>query len=444
MHGKEVMARSNAWRKPFVATIEDLSHDGRGVAKVDGKVIFIPGALPGEEVEAQRVSRSKKHETAKILEILTSSPNRIEPKCASFNVCGGCSMQHLSSDDQIKNKQQQLLENFQRIGKVSPESILEPLGSDVWGYRRRARLGVRYVHKKSRVLIGFREKFSNFITDMPGCEVIDGRLNALLPDLCELISSLDIKREVPQIEASAGDNALALVFRILEDLNASDQEKFDDFANKHTDVHVYLQRGGLHTVTPLKEYSSLRYDLGNGLCLDFEPIDFVQVNASLNKLMIQRALKYLDCRPEDKVLDLFCGLGNFTFPIAQHVATVVGVEGDKTLVERAQANALKNNSANAEYHVANLFEEFKNQDWAKEKYDTLLIDPPRAGAELVVQTKGMFGVRRIVYISCHPGSLARDAGILVNEQGFKLTHAGVMDMFPHTSHVESIAVFERV
>ena len=437
------MARSNAWRKPFVTTIQDLSHDGRGVAKVDGKVIFIPGALPGEEVEAQRVSRSKKHETAKLIEILKVSDDRIEPKCASYSVCGGCSMQHLSSNNQIKNKQQLLMENFQRIGKIAPENILEPLISESWGYRRRARLGVRYVSKKSRALVGFREKFTNFITDMQACEVIDTRLNDLLPELSELISSLEIKRAVPQIEASAGDNAIALVFRILEDLNASDQEKFEQFANKYEQVHVYLQRGGLDTILPLKKYPSLTYDLGEGLVLDFEPLDFVQVNAGLNKLMIQRALQYLDCRAGDKVLDLFCGLGNFTFPIAQHVATVVGVEGDKNLVERAQANALKNNSENAKYHVSNLFEEFKDQAWAKEKYDTLLIDPPRAGAELVVQTKGMFGVRRIVYISCHPGSLARDAGILVNEQGFKMTHAGVMDMFPHTSHVESIAVFER-
>ena len=437
------MARSNAWRKPFVTTIEDLSHDGRGVAKVDGKVIFIPGALPGEEVEAQRVSRSKKHETAKLIEILQKSEDRIEPKCASYTVCGGCSMQHLSSENQIKNKQQLLLENFQRIGKVAPENILEPLTAETWGYRRRARLGVRYVHKKSRVLVGFREKFSNFITDMPACEVIDARLNKLLPELSDLISSLEIKREVPQIEASAGDHALALVFRILADLNPDDQEKFELFANAHSDVHVYLQRGGLDTVKPLKEYVSLTYDLGDGIELDFEPVDFVQVNSGLNRLMIQRAIKYLDCRPDDKVLDLFCGLGNFTFPIAQHVATVVGIEGDKTLVQRAQANALKNKSENVEYHVSNLFEEFSKQAWAKEKYDTLLIDPPRAGAELVVQSKGMFGVRRIVYISCHPGSLARDAGILVNQQGFKMTHAGVMDMFPHTSHVESIAVFER-
>lgn len=441
--GIKLVTRSNAWRKPFITTIQDLSHDGRGVAKVDGKVIFIPGALPGEEVEAQRVSRSKKHETAKLLEILKASKERIEPKCASYNVCGGCSMQHLSSENQIKNKQQLLLENFQRIGKVAPENILEPLSAKPWAYRRRARLGVRYVQKKNRILIGFREKFSNFITDMPACEVIDARLNTLLPELTELISSLEIKRQVPQIEASAGDHALALVFRILEDLSSADQNVFEQFAEKHADVHVYLQRGGLETVTPLKKYPSLTYDIGEGLVLDFEPIDFIQVNAELNKLMIQRALQYLDCKPDDKVLDLFCGLGNFTFPIAQHVATVVGIEGDKTLVERAKANALKNNSENAEYHVANLFEEFKNQAWAKEKYDTLLIDPPRAGAELVVQTKGMFGVRRIVYISCHPGSLARDAGILINEQGFKLSHAGVMDMFPHTSHVESIAVFER-
>lgn len=437
------MARSNVWRKPFVAVIDNLSHDGRGVAKVDGKVVFIPGALPGEEVEAQRVSRSKKFETAKLLEVIKASPDRIEPKCASFAACGGCSMQHLDSSNQILNKQQLLLENLQRIGKVSPQTVLEPLGSDVWGYRRRARLGVRYVNKKDRLLIGFREKFSNFLTDMPRCEILDPRLNAMLPVLTELITSLDIKREIPQIEVSAGDAAFALVFRVLEDPSAGDLEKFMRFADEYPDAYVFLQRGGLETVKPLKEYPALSCALGDGLVLEFEPIDFVQVNAGLNQLMIQRALQYMDLKKDDKVLDLFCGLGNFTLPISRHCAMVVGVEGDAGLVERAKANAKRNECPNTEFHTANLFEDFSKQAWSKEKYDTLLIDPPRAGAEKVVETKNLFGVKRIVYVSCHPGSLARDAGVLVHTQGFRLSYAGVMDMFPHTSHVESIAVFER-
>ncbi|MBT8141102.1 MAG: 23S rRNA (uracil(1939)-C(5))-methyltransferase RlmD [Gammaproteobacteria bacterium] len=437
------MARSNAWRKPFVTTVEDLSHDGRGVAKVDGKVVFIPGVLPGETVEVQRVRRSKKHETAKLLKLITPSEQRIAAKCQSFEVCGGCSLQHISASDQIQYKQQQLLENLQRIGNVVPKQVLEPLSADEWAYRRRARLGVRYVHKKNRVLIGFREKFSNYITDMPGCEVIDARVNQLLPDLVELISALECKREVPQIEVSAGDNMVALVFRHLVDLNDADSQQFTDFALKHADIQVYLQRGGLDTVTPLQKYPPLSYALGDDLELEFEPIDFVQVNAGLNKLMIRRALKFLQVHKNNKVLDLFCGLGNFTLPLAKQAGQVVGVEGDAGLVQRARDNARRNACDNVDFHVANLFEDFSQADWAKETYDLLLIDPPRAGAEQVVQTKGMFGVERIVYISCHPGSLARDAGHLVHQQGFTLSHAGVMDMFPHTGHVESIAVFER-
>lgn len=423
--------------------IQNLSHDGRGVAKVEGKAIFIPGALPGESVEAQRITRSKKYDTAKLLNILTASPERVEPKCVNFNVCGGCSMQHLSSINQINNKQQLLLENLERIGKVSPGEVLKPLAADAWAYRRRARLGVRYVNKKNRILIGFREKFSNYITDMQSCEVLDARVNALLPVLTSLISSLSIKKEVPQIEVAAGDQAFALVFRVLQTPAESDMVKFKSFAKEHPDAYVYLQTGGLDTVTPINEYPKLSYGLGSNLTLEFEPIDFVQVNAGLNKLMIQKALSFLELKPEQTVLDLFCGLGNFTLPISQHVKTVTGVEGDAGLVARARDNAIRNNCPNAEFYSANLFEDFQDQPWANQNYDSLLIDPPRAGAEKVVASKNMFGVSKIVYISCHPGSLARDAGHLVHQQGFTLTHAGAMDMFPHTSHVESIAVFER-
>ena len=437
------MARSNAWRKPFVSIIDNLSHDGRGVTKVDGKVVFIPGALPGEEVEAQRVTRSKKHESAKLLNILTASADRIAPKCPSFNVCGGCSMQHLASEKQIEFKQIQLLESLERIAKVTPQNVITPLTSDVWGYRRRARLGVRFVLKKNKLLIGFREKFSNFLTDMKSCDILDSRVNNLLPELTVLISSLDIKHNVPQIEVAAGDHGFALVFRVLQKPSEKDLKAFHAFADKHPDAYIYLQSGGLDTVKAIREYPTLTYDLGDELALEFEPVDFVQVNAALNKLMIKRTLEYMKLDKEDKVLDLFCGLGNFTLPISRHCDSVVGVEGDTGLVARAAANAKRTGCGNVKFHVANLFEDFSGQAWSKEKYNTLLIDPPRTGAEKVVQTKKMFGVDRIVYISCHPGSLARDAGHLVHAQGFKLISAGVMDMFPHTSHVESIAVFER-
>jgi len=408
---------------------------------------FVAGALPDETVEVQRVNRSRKFDLGKVLNVIEASPYRVEPPCPVFDNCGGCALQHLDSEQQILYKQKQLMDNLERIGKVTPNEVLPPLKTATTGYRRRARLGVRYVHKKSRVLIGFREKFSNYITDMPSCLILDKRINALLPELSELILSLSIKRELPQIEVSAGDNAIAMVFRILEDLSEEDSEKFIALDKKHADLHVYLQRGGLDTITPVGEYPALEYGLGVGidgeeLVMDFQPSDFVQVNAELNKNMIARALTELNLTGTESVLDLFCGLGNFTLPIAQQAKEVVGVEGEKTLVDRAQANMQKHGVTNVSYHTANLFEDFKKTSWAK-RYDIVFIDPPRAGAELVCQQIEVFDAPFIVYISCHPGSLARDCGILVNEKGYVLEKAGVMDMFPHTAHVESIAVLRK-
>jgi len=434
--------RSNKWREPFQTTITDLNSHGKGVSRHNDKVVFVAGALPGEEVTVQRMVRSRKFDQAKVVEIHKPSEYRVQPKCDVFEQCGGCALQHLDSHQQILHKEKQLIEDLRRIGKVEPEHIFEPLAASSWSYRRRARLGVRYVPKKGKVLIGFRERFSNYITNMDTCPILDTRINALLPELSQLIESLSIQRHVPQIEVSAGDNAVALVFRIMEDLSDVDMTLFTLFDEKYKDVHVYLQRGGLDTVEGLQDYPSLEYALTDDLSMDFQPIDFVQVNADLNKLMIQRALNALQLNTEQTVLDLFCGLGNFTLPMAQLAKEVVGVEGEQSLVKRAQANMAKHDIQNVSYHIANLFEDFSKADWVR-KFDTILIDPPRAGAELVCQNIEVFNANRIVYISCHPGSLARDSGILVNEKGYRLESAGVMDMFPHTAHVESIGVFTK-
>jgi len=436
------MARSNKWRIPYVTEITDLNSHGKGVSRLDGKVVFVAGALPGETVEVQRMVRSKKFDQAKVLELKTRSEFRVEPRCKVYEHCGGCALQHLAPEQQILHKQKQLLDELERIGKVEINEVLPPLRASAWQYRRRARLGVRFVPKKDKVLIGFRERFSNYITNMDTCPILDERIDVLIPEMSVLIGALSIRRQVPQIEVSAGDNAVALVFRIMEDLTSEDEAHFNAFNAKHKHVHVYLQRGGLNTVKGLEAYPPLVYSLGNDLDMDFQPIDFVQVNAELNKLMITRALQELELKPSETVLDLFCGLGNFTLPMAKQAKQVVGIEGDQTLVDRALLNMQKHQAENVSYHVANLFEDFKQADWVQE-FDTILIDPPRAGAELVCQHIEVFKAKRIVYISCHPGSLARDTGILVNEKGYTLEKAGVMDMFPHTAHVESIAVFSK-
>lgn len=436
------MARSNKWREPFETDISDLNSHGKGVSRGEGKVVFVAGALPGETVTAQRMQRSKKFDQAKLLDVRKASKHRVKPKCEVFDQCGGCALQHLAPEQQILHKQKQLLDDFERIGKVEASEILPPLLADAWQYRRRARLGVRYVPKKGRVLIGFRERFSNYITNMTTCPILDERIDSLLPEMSDLIGSLSISRHVPQIEVSAGDNAVALVFRIMQDLTVEDELAFKVFDNKYDHIHVYLQRGGLDTVKGLQDYPPLVYALGDDMEMEFQPIDFVQVNAKLNKLMIKQALRELQLSSEQSVLDLFCGLGNFTLPIAKQVKEVIGIEGDQSLVDRALINMQKHAVDNVSYYTANLFEDFKKADWVRE-FDTVFIDPPRAGAELVCQNIEIFNAQRIVYISCHPGSLARDSGILVNEKGYVLEKAGVMDMFPHTAHVESIAVFTK-
>ena len=425
------------------ADIVDLAHDGRGVARVDGKAVFIDGALPGERVRFRVLKRRRQLDEAGLVDVLSASPERVTPRCAHFGVCGGCSLQHLAPAAQLAAKQNQLLENLQRIGKVQPAQILDPLRGPEWAYRRRARLGIKYVHKKGRVLAGFREREKPYIADIKRCEVLLEPLAELPRELAALTETLEIREKMPQVEVAAGDGATALVFRVLEPPGASDLEKISAFGAQRG-WQIFLQTGGLETVRPVREdYPALSYAVDGGeVAIEFGPVDFIQVNREVNASMVSAAMAHLQPRAEDSALDLFCGLGNFTLPLARRARRVLGVEGDASLVAKARLNAARNAIGNAEFTAENLFEPNACGAWANERYDLVMLDPPRAGAAELMGRMGRWNPRRVVYISCHPGSLARDAGILAG-QGFRLTAAGVMDMFPHTTHVESMAVFER-
>lgn len=426
--------------------IVDLSHEGRGVAHHGGKAVFIDDALPGERVEWVRVKRGRNFDEGRLERILQSSPDRVAPRCAHFGVCGGCALQHLSAQRQIEFKQRQLTDALARIGRVTPDEILPPLQANAWNYRRRARLAARWVPKKDRVVVGFRERTTSFIADLQRCEVLTPPVDALLPAMSALLTSLSIRNRVPQIEVSVADNAVALVIRVLEPLTQADREHLAQFERDHS-LQIYLQPGGYETVAPLSGVAvPLIYRLPQfDVELQFQPTDFVQVNRELNERMVGRVAEVLALRAEDKVLDLFCGLGNFSLPLARTAQHVVGIEGEAGLVARAKQNAERNGLANTEFFTSNLAaEDLAQAPWAKRRYDKVLLDPPRAGAQEVLAVVAESGASRIVYVSCHPGTLARDAGILVHEHGFRLTAAGVMDMFPHTAHVESLAVFERV
>jgi len=427
-------------------SITDLSHDGRGVARSDdGKAVFVVGALPGERVKARTTTRKKQFDEAVAIEILEASPDRVAPRCRHFGTCGGCALQHLSPQTQLAAKQHTLLENFERIGHVKPERVIAPLTSQVWGYRRKARLGVKYVPKKEKTLVGFRETDPRFIADVERCEVLVPQVGERIAAISALVDSLEVRALIAQIEVASGDDRTALVFRNLAPLSDGDKEKLRDFGAREN-FTIFLQPGNNDTVAPLdaEDGGDLHFGLdGGAIDFAFRPLDFVQVNAAMNEAMVAHALALLDPQPQDRVLDLFCGLGNFTLPIARRAGSVVGVEGEPNLVRRANENAARNGITNVEFYAADLTTDLRTQPWVGEGFDKLLLDPPRTGADAAIPQLPLAQVRRIVYVSCHPGSLARDAGILVRDHGFKLKAAGVMDMFPHTAHVESIAVFER-
>lgn len=427
------------------AHIESLTLEGQGVARIDGKAVFIEGALPGETVAFRYTSYKQKHDEGKVETLLVPSSERVEPKCAHFGVCGACTWQHIALDAQIQHKQQAMLNNLKHIGKVEPESVFEPLVADGWAYRRKARLGVRWVKAKGKALVGFREKDGRFLADLSRCEILHPTLGEHLTDFQDLITGLEARETIPQIEVAVGDNATALVVRHMEPLSDSDRTQLLEFAREFN-YQLYLQPKGPDTVHCIYPQSpELYYEHPQfNTRVKFAPLDFFQVNQALNRKMVVRALELLAPQPTDTVLDLFCGLGNFTLPLARQAAEVIGVEGDMAMVERARAAAHANDIHNTDYYACNLMaEDLGRELWLKRRYDKILLDPPRAGAKEVIAHMGKLKASRIVYVSCDPATLARDAGELVHTHGYCLVGAGVMDMFPHTSHVESIAVFER-
>jgi len=430
-----------------IAIIESLDHEGRGVAHVDGKAIFIEGALPGERVRYTSLRRKPTFENARADEILKTSSQRVTPACPHFGICGGCSMQHLDPLAQAAAKQRVLEDAFWHIARLRPESILPPIVGPAWGYRRRARLTVRKVAKKGGVLVGFHEKRSSYVADMTSCAVLPAPISALLPKLRDLVGALSIAERLPQIEVAAGDGPAVLVLRILEPLNPRDEDLLRAFADRHG-VTLWLQPDGPDSAAPFHppEAAPPFYRLPDyDVTLRFRPTDFTQVNHDVNRVLVRRALGLLEVQAGECVADMFCGLGNFTLPLARLGARVVGVEGSAALVARARANAVCNGlAARIDYHVANLFEVTPERLAGWGRFDKMLIDPPREGAvELVKALDEQAPVRSIVYVSCNPATLARDAAVLVHEKGYRPVAAGIANMFPHTSHVESIALFER-
>ncbi|MBX9849948.1 MAG: 23S rRNA (uracil(1939)-C(5))-methyltransferase RlmD, partial [Rhodocyclaceae bacterium] len=424
------------------ALIESLDHDGQGVAHADGKVLFIEGALPGERVEYSSYRRKASFEKAQTLRVLKASSLRVTPRCPHYGVCGGCSMQHLDSVAQTAIKQRVLEDAFWHLGRLRPEVVYPPITGPAWGYRYRARLSVRLVQKKGGVLVGFHEKRSSYVVDMRQCEVLPPHVSALIPHLRDMISAMSIPDRLPQIEVSLGDAQTALVFRHLEDLTEGDEALLRAFADTHK-VSIYLQPKGPETVYLFypQDAGPLYYSLPEfGVKLQFRPIDFTQVNHGINRMLLRRALYLLDPQPGERIADMFCGLGNFTLPIARSGATVVGIEGAKSLVERALENATLNGLADrTEFAVSNLFDATEGSVAALGHFDRMLIDPPREGADELVKALGPNAPKRIVYVSCNPATRARDAAILVHEKGEGLKGAGIANMFPQTSHVEAIA-----
>jgi 23S rRNA (uracil1939-C5)-methyltransferase len=430
----------NAW-------IESIDQEGRGIAHADGKVIFIDGAITGEHVTYAPYRKKPSFENAQMLAILRPSNMRVQPKCIHFGVCGGCSMQHLDAAAQVAVKQRILEDNLRRIGKVEPETMLPPIHGMPWGYRQRARLSVRYVQKKGKVLVGFHEKRSSYVADMTCCEILPPKISALIPKLSALVDGLSIRERLPQIEVACGDKVDVLVIRNMEPLSAHDEEKVRTFADEHG-IQFWLQPKGPDSCYPFHplDAPALTYTLPEfGVEMPFAPTEFTQVNHQLNRVMVHRALRLLDPQPGERIADFFCGLGNFTLPIARSGAQVLGIEGSPALVKRGQQGAAHNGlTNNTQFMAMNLFEMNEAELAKLGRFDKWLVDPPRDGAvELVKAITPQTAPQRIVYVSCNSATLARDAAVLVQVHGYRMQYAGVMNMFPQTSHVESIAVFMK-
>lgn len=431
------------------ARIESVTHDGRGIAALSGKKVFVSGALPGEVVRFRRRKRRRNRDEAELIEVIESSLTRVEPRCAVYGTCGGCSLQHTSSDEQRDIKQNALADSLARIGRVEPSQWLAPVFDDTaegsWHYRRRARLAVKDVSGKGRVLVGFRERHAPYITDMRRCEVLARPVDGLIGPLSELIGTLSIRKRLPQIEVAVADNATALLFRVLDPPTQEDRARLRAFAVEHG-LRVLLQPGGLDSVAPLypePPLELLQYALPEfGVTIRFEVFDFVQINARVNRRLVSEAVRLLDAGSGDRVLDLYCGIGNFSLPLARVAQQVLGIDGETHQVERGRDNARLNGIENCDFRTADLDKIDGSETWLRAGWDRVLLDPARSGAAAVVAAIERTGASRIVYVSCNPGTLARDAAALVREKGYALESAGIVDMFPHTAHVEAIAVFQ--
>ncbi|MCP3868146.1 MAG: 23S rRNA (uracil(1939)-C(5))-methyltransferase RlmD [Gammaproteobacteria bacterium] len=436
--------RRNLPTEPVTCTIESMAEDGRGLVHIEGKPVLVHGALPGERVSFRYSRVSRRQDEGLVEHVLEASPDRAQPRCDRFGICGGCSLQHQLPQVQIKAKQTDLMEAFFRCGELVPEKVLSPLFDESpWGYRTKARLGVKYVVKKERVLVGFRERGSGFVTDTDSCPVLAPRVARLHRPLADLIESWSIRDQVPQIEVVLGETDAVLVFRVLEAPSTEDLVSLKAFGREQG-ILPFLQEGGAETIRSLSgEPPDLYFSLpAEDLKIRFQPGDFTQVNMGVNRLMVDRAVALLDPSAADRVLDLFCGLGNFTLPLAKRAGEVIGVEGDEGLVSRARENACSNNIENARFLTADLYGDLSAEPWMGERFGLALLDPPRSGALDVVGHLPRLGVNRLVYVSCNPETLARDSEALVHQHGYRLRAAGVMDMFPHTHHVESMALFE--
>ncbi|MBL8397407.1 MAG: 23S rRNA (uracil(1939)-C(5))-methyltransferase RlmD [Candidatus Accumulibacter sp.] len=429
-----------------IGVIESLDHEGRGITRLDGKTVFVEGALPGERVEFQSFRQKPSYEIAHLLTLLDPSPDRVSPRCPHYGVCGGCSMQHFDPLAQVAAKQRLLEANLWHLARLKPDVLYAPIHGEPWRYRHRARLSVRFVPGKGGVLIGFHEKKSSYIADMQQCEILPPGLSALLPPLHELVDGLSIRDRLPQIEMAVGARSTALVLRILAPINAGDRRRIREFVERHG-VVIYLQPQGPASVSRLHPQTAppLTYRLPEfAIEYAFSPTEFTQVNPSINELLVRRAIHLLDPQPGERIADMFCGVGNFTLPLARSGARVLGIEGNAQLVERAMDNAAAHDLADrVDFLVTDLFTTTASRLAALGNFDKMLVDPPREGAVELIKALDHQAPERLLYVSCNPATLARDAGLLVRQKGYQLRGAGVVNMFPHTSHVESIALFKR-
>ncbi len=450
MSGRRQRRRRNRAPVPVAepVTISGVAEGGRGIARVDGKAVFVAGALLGERLSIAITRRHERYDEAEVVDVIDASPDRQQPPCDYFDQCGGCSLQHQRAPAQIRDKQTILLEQLQRIGEVTPDDVAEPLSASAWNYRSKARLGVRYVHAKQRVLVGFREKKQRGVVDMSVCPVLDPRVSAALQPLSETIAALTVRERIPQIEVATDADTVVFIVRHLDPLQMEDRTLLREFADS-SGIRLMLQPGGVDTIHPLPPDNAdpLAYELAaHSVRVEFLPQQFTQVNLVMNEKMVDQALRWLQPQPDDRVADLFCGVGNFSLPLARRCQHLVGIEGSSELVVQANRNAQINGISNTEFICGDLFEQ---PDGLPADFDRLLIDPPRSGAQQVCSFIERFGRRgkppaQLLYVSCNPATLARDSGLLVAEKGYRLCRVGVMDMFPHTSHVESMALFEQV